>query len=788
MKGTVRISCLCVFLLAGYGGRGAFACPLTPIEWQQVVDASGHVVAEHGGRSARRKHANWIRDRDHDFIDDQIAAHYDATRGVDVIVELNRCLHANEIADFSHYGRVTYVGRLVSYLMLSGVRYESVGRLANRADVALVEWKPPLRPTDDVSSRAVQSRSSSSQLPVIEYGTNSAEGLNRTGKGVNIAILDSGVSDVFVENDLTKHHESFHDVSSAGGGTVGKFAAGFNALNFEDADLDGIDDSGNEPGDGTTNPDDGFGHGTNVAGAALGGLVAGRTACRPPEGGPSPNCAGVAPDARLVDVSFFSPEADSSHAVDALAYALDWLGDNAETLNIGVANLSYMDRECVDDDGTSALAKQIDFVVSLGVTVAVAHGNAPCSGASAGDRFTNTLASSSLAITVAASDDHGTVLRDDDEPYADGFIGPRKDFGTNASLGALKPDIAAPGMGIVAATRNTTNQYNPGDGTSMAAPHVAGAAALVLEARPTISPGSLKDLLRRTADLPPNAAPTCIPPSCTCNPAATPPCTSGVDAKWNPAFGSGLLNVYAALKAPVNLEVAFPACVPSTESLPATRTAGRPCALRGTLQPWSNTKDIDLRDDYIAAHVTGPSHTMVNVNFGVYPLAIGNRMFYPVGTQRVTIPEQGSIWVKQPLSSDKKGYPSLQVSIDFGSDKDFSNNVTQRSLQTVSVPQSGLLYEVEIDNPFLGTSRMDVATSVDQPEWTCRIVGPSRFEMVPFKNDPPPSGGPSKVQVQLGAPSTAQPGDHANCDISGKATARNHEPWSGGVTLHLSKP
>jgi hypothetical protein len=67
---------------------------------------------------------------------------------------------------------------------------------------------------------------------------------------------------------------------------------------------------------------------------------------------------------------------------------------------------------------------------------------------------------------------------------------------TYAGFDVTKPDIAAPGIHIYAAT-NVTYQYN--DGTSMASPHVAGAAALVREAHPDWSALEVMSALRLTA-------------------------------------------------------------------------------------------------------------------------------------------------------------------------------------------------------------------------------------------------------------------------------------------------
>ncbi len=81
-------------------------------------------------------------------------------------------------------------------------------------------------------------------------------------------------------------------------------------------------------------------------------------------------------------------------------------------------------------------------------------------------------------------------------------------FSSRGPIGALnsdilKPDIAAPGVGIIAAVRpqesGPTESHRPLSGTSMAAPHIAGLAALILQANPLWSPARVKSAMMTTA-------------------------------------------------------------------------------------------------------------------------------------------------------------------------------------------------------------------------------------------------------------------------------------------------
>ena len=64
---------------------------------------------------------------------------------------------------------------------------------------------------------------------------------------------------------------------------------------------------------------------------------------------------------------------------------------------------------------------------------------------------------------------------------------------------ALKPDISAPGFGIVSAAVGTGTEGAPGSGTSMAAPHVSGVATLLRQIHPSWSPAQIKAALMNQA-------------------------------------------------------------------------------------------------------------------------------------------------------------------------------------------------------------------------------------------------------------------------------------------------
>jgi len=702
-----------VFVEIGVAGPPAKASSFTPLEWQQVVEK--HSIAAMVGQ---RKHTTWVRDRNRNFIDDEIERRFHPGEAVNIVVDLNQCLPLDRIQELlSRFGPIKYIGKLITFVVLDNVRVDDLPTLAAMPEVAMIEWQEPMYTVNDVSNRAVQARSS------VTYAGKAAEDMGFTGTGVNIAIVDSGLYDA---------HEAF----------TGKFVAGFNALDPSD------------PGDGSAHPPDDTTHGTHVAGIALAKETPGRI-CRIPDDGSPTNCGGMAPAAGVVAIKVCDNTGCNSTAI---MKALDWLGTNASKFKIRVANISI--GGCGSDDGTSVLSQQVNYLGAIGIAVAVSA-NGACG--TPGSQVVGVIASSSFAMTATGTDDRGTVSRTDDTIWSGYNTGPRSDFNLlSPNLLALKPDIAAPATTISSALAGTTNEYIGYTGTSMASPHVAGAAADIIQAHPDIDPSSLKDRLLRSADTSHNTA-------------AFP----SVDSHWDRAFGHGILNVGAALQAGTS-DVGFPSCVGPPTS------PGQPCALTPPTPPWENTADITTTSppqvgiaNTITAQVKnfGGVSATVSVNFGVYEFAVGNNEFYHIGTVQVPIGPGATVTVPQPWTPDAVNHQCIQVSIQFGLDTNYGNNVTQRNF---TVAPS--VYHVRVENPFMVPARFEVRLKSHHEGWRCR-VSEETFTLDPFKECP------RQLRVTFDAPREARPGDRANCEIGIYATPEGgRAQLIGGVTVQTFVP
>jgi serine protease AprX len=231
------------------------------------------------------------------------------------------------------------------------------------------------------------------------------------------------------------------------------------------------------------------GHGTHVA-----GLVAGDGASS------AGTYTGTAPCARIIDVRVLDSMGQSSTSI--VLRGLQWVLANRKTYGIRVVNMSF-GAQVSTSYRLDPLSVAAETLVLAGLSVVVAAGNA-----GPGSQTIAAPANDPFVLTVGALDDAGSVKPSDDSVATFSARGPSK-------FDALsKPDLVAPGRKLVSllapdstiagqfpdrlvtAAGAPAPQYLRLSGTSMAAPIVSGLIALLLEKEPTLSPFQVKHRLK----------------------------------------------------------------------------------------------------------------------------------------------------------------------------------------------------------------------------------------------------------------------------------------------------
>ncbi|MFI8008143.1 S8 family serine peptidase [Streptomyces sp. NPDC086010] len=221
---------------------------------------------------------------------------------------------------------------------------------------------------------------------------------------------------------------------------------------------------------GSGNTGDHFGHGTHVA-ATVGGSGTASAGTR----------RGVAPRADLLIGKVLGDDGygSSSQVIAGMEWAAE---EDADVVNMSLG-------ADLQTDGTDPMSQALDTLsATTGTLFVVAAGNA---GPAEGTVGSPGAADSALTV--------GAVDRDDS-------LASFSSRGPRHGDAAAKPDVTAPGVDIVAARAAGTGMGHPVDasytaasGTSMATPHVAGAAALLLQRHPEWTGQQVKDALISTS-------------------------------------------------------------------------------------------------------------------------------------------------------------------------------------------------------------------------------------------------------------------------------------------------
>jgi serine protease AprX len=302
-----------------------------------------------------------------------------------------------------------------------------------------------------------------------DLGARGMWGKKYTGAGIDIALIDSGVTPV------------------AGLDAPGKIVYG--------PDL--TEESQNPA---TANLDT-FGHGTFMA-----GIIAGHDAGVDPvtKNGSSAAFMGFAPDARIVSVKV--ADAHGGTDVSQVLAAIDWVVQHAHDpgMNIRVINLSF-GTDASQSYTIDPLAYAAEIAWRAGILVVTSAGN----GGAVNGRLT-LPAVDPFVLAVGADDTKSTASADDDTIPAFSSLGD----------GTRNPDVVMPGVHMqslrvqgsyvdaqYASTGAINERFMRGSGTSEAAAAASGSVALLMDQFPNATPDQLKALIKNTTSPLKNTSP-----------------------------------------------------------------------------------------------------------------------------------------------------------------------------------------------------------------------------------------------------------------------------------------
>ena len=283
-----------------------------------------------------------------------------------------------------------------------------------------------------------------------------------TGKGVGVAVIDTGIAAQMPDFDVAGPERRTRVVASV-----------------------------------VTNPYartgyDTYGHGTHVA-----GIVGGNGTERAARDKLRGHYVGIAPEADLISVKV-SDDRGRATVLDVI-YGLQFVVDHADRYGIRVVNLS-LESTAPQSYKTDPLDAAVEAAWFHGLVVVAAAGNR----GNSEDAVSYAPGNDPFAISVGAIDDRASRRNVDDRRPSWSSHGVTQD-------GFAKPEIHAPGSRIVSTlapfSMFTTmcrsciveREMIRAGGTSMSAPMVSGAAALLLEKHPQLTPDEVKGVLMASA-------------------------------------------------------------------------------------------------------------------------------------------------------------------------------------------------------------------------------------------------------------------------------------------------
>jgi subtilisin family serine protease len=663
----------------------------------------------------------WLRDIDpHNHIDDIIDASTDGL--FDIVINFKRCVEDDDIETIENLGSTSYVKeklKLITSVTVNDIsKAEMETLLSTIPDIAFIEGRWGFKGT------LINRLQNMKVIP--DYYSENVHNLNDgiTGYGVNIAILDTGVDD---------EEHSIFDLTH--------FMAGYDVYTDE-----------------FKNPDDEDGHGTFLASIALGSGSL--------EKDRQPVTRGVAREANLIDIRVRlgdSEDCIESETWDRIIEGLEVLYDKVDTWYPHVMLLPF--NQChnnvvVPSCGLDVVSQITNLSESLGIVAVVGVGN---HGLDDGFGIASPAAAS-RAITVAASDCSSDIDRLNSTIYSMSNGGPLVDphlycdFPVRHEIHMRKPDVTAPGVNVWAAKHDTETEGDYVTGTCAAAAHIAGVAALLIQALKLeppydreINPASVKQKINNSTLSMPDPFPSfrSFP-------------------NWSRKWGWGLIDAYRTVADLLRSDVGFP-------NHPAV--------------PDYLSKDLSIDEGYsIIGYKTYDVRAVfensndnwaydVTVNLGIHDLSGAIPAFYHADIHYFQAIEPGATWDRTLtwfVPEGIEGHFCAEVEIGYGADTDFSNNKARRNFDIARSPVYFDVQNILTEEP--ATIYFVPTFENPDPGWDLEITPPN----VTLAAD----DCPVEIEVELTPPPDALPGSEQTAHIT---TMINNIPV-GGVSVYKKIP
>ena len=342
---------------------------------------------------------------------------------------------------------------------------EVIEQLAKRDDILLIGHNCDRNVLcDEVSTAAEEGKEITEN--VVKVNAPKVWDLGYTGKGVLVAILDTGVN--YEHPDLADHLWD-------GGSEYPNH--GYNSYY------------------GTKETMDKRGHGTHCAGTICGD-------------GSGEKRTGVAPDVTLMCIKALNDEgsANANSIISGMEFAIEH-GADVLSMSLGIANSSITDRILLRQTCVNTL--------EAGVIASVAAGNegeninsnpipnnvrvpSSCPAPWIHPDQQGNAGGTSCVVSVGAVDKNDKRASISSQGPVTWENTSYADYPYEPGIGLIRPDVCAPGKDVVSLNYNS-NGYTIKTGTSMAAPCVAGIMCLMLEKNPNLTPAEISMILETTA-------------------------------------------------------------------------------------------------------------------------------------------------------------------------------------------------------------------------------------------------------------------------------------------------